>query len=165
MQEKWFSTKKIARAGIIASLYIATSFVTAPIASGAIQIRLSEALTLLCLIFPESVLAVFIGCVFSNLITGCAPYDIIFGSAITLMAGLCTYTVGKIIKNKIFSIIIGGLFPVLLNAFLLPLVWLFCYDTGEYVYILQVVFLIIGQAIAVYGLGIPLILSINKRKE
>ena len=90
MQEKGFTTKKIARAGIIASLYIATSFVTAPIASGAIQIRLSEALTLLALIFPETVPALFVGCGLTNLITGCAPYDIIFGSLITLFASVLT---------------------------------------------------------------------------
>jgi len=161
MQEKGFTTKKIARSGIIASLYIATSFVTAPIASGAIQIRLSEALTLLALIFPEAVPAVFIGCVFSNLITGCAPYDIIFGSLITLFASVLTLITGKFIKNKVLKIVIGGL----LNAFLLPLIWFFCYGTGEYVYILQVAFLIIGQSISVYGLGIPLILATDKRRN
>lgn len=165
MQEKGFTTKKIARAGIIASLYIATSFVTAPIASGAIQIRLSEALTLLALIFPETVPALFVGCGLTNLITGCAPYDIIFGSLITLIASVLTLITGKFIKNKVLKIVIGGFFPVFLNAFLLPLIWFFCYGTGEYVYILQVAFLIIGQSISVYGLGIPLLLATDKRRN
>ena len=157
-------TKKITRAGVIAALYTVTSLVTAPIASGAIQVRLSEALTLLALIFPEAVPALFIGCALSNLITGCAIFDIILGSLITLVAATLTYAVGRIIKNTAVKVFIGGLFPVLLNAFLLPLIWMLCYGTGEYVYILQVVFLCIGQGVSVYALGIPLIVAINKRK-
>ncbi len=157
-------TKKITRAGVIAALYSVTSLVTAPIASGAIQVRLSETLTLLALIFPEAVPALFIGCALSNLITGCAIYDIILGSLITLVAAALTYATGKIIKNTVLKIFVGGLFPVFLNAFFLPLIWALCYGTGEYIYILQVVFLTVGQSISVYALGIPLIVSINKRK-
>ena len=127
-------TVKIARAGVIAALYAATSFVSAPIASGAIQLRLSEALTLLPLIFPESIPALFIGCTISNLLTGCAVYDVIFGSLITLVAAALTFLFGRIIKSAPIKIVVGGIFPVLLNALLLPVVWLFCYGTNEYIY-------------------------------
>ena len=162
-KEKAF-TQKITRAGVIAALYAATSLVTAPIASGAIQLRLSEALTLLALIFPEAVPALFIGCALSNLITGCAVYDIIFGSLITLVAAALTYATGKVIKNTALKIFVGGLFPVFLNALFLPLIWMLCYGTGEYIYILQVAFLTVGQSVSVYALGVPLIIAINKRK-
>ncbi len=150
------STTKLARAGIISALYAVVSFISAPIASGAIQIRLSEALCLLPLIFPESILGLTIGCALSNLITGLAPYDVIFGSLITLIASIFTYFCGKIIKKNILKIVIGGLFPVLLNAFFLPLIWKWCYGFIEYVYLLQVLFLIIGQGVSVYAIGTPL---------
>ena len=150
------STTKLARAGIISALYAAVSFISAPIASGAIQIRLSEALCLLPLIFPESILGLTIGCALSNLITGLAPYDVIFGSLITLIASVFTYLCGKIIKKDSLKIFIGGLFPVLLNAFFLPLIWKWCYGFIEYVYLLQVLFLIIGQGVSVYAIGTPL---------
>ena len=45
------ATKIIVRAGLIAGLYVVLSLLTLPIASGAIQFRLSEALTILPLFF------------------------------------------------------------------------------------------------------------------
>lgn len=158
-------TKKLSRAGLVAGLYTLLSLITFPVASGAIQFRVSEALCVLPLIFPETVPALAVGCLLSNLITGCAPFDIVFGSLITLLAGLCTYFVGKCIKNTAIKIFIGGLFPVLLNAFLLPLIWLWCYGTIEYVYMLQVLFLIVSQSVSVYALGTPLYLAVKGMKD
>ena len=148
-----FSTKSLALSGMIAALYVALSLITFPVASGAIQIRLSEGLTLLPLIMPEAIPAVFIGCMLSNLITGCAVFDVLIGSLITLVAGILTYLIGKFIKKTALKIFVGGLFPVLLNAFLLPLIWYFCYGEMEYVYIVQASFLIVSQSVSVYALG------------
>lgn len=156
-------TKKIARAGVIAGLYAVTSLITAPIASGAVQVRLSEALCVLSLIFPESIPALFVGCALSNLITGCAPLDIVLGSLITLFASVFTFVTGKVVKNTALKIFIGGLFPVFLNALILPLIWTVCYGAGEYLYIVQAVFLMIGQSISVYAIGTPLYIAIKKR--
>ena len=157
-------TKTITRAGVIAALYAATSFVTAPIASGAVQVRLSEALTLLALLFPEAIPALFVGCFISNFVTGCATLDVVLGSLITLVAALLTRFVGIKIKSTSLKIILGGLFPVILNAVFLPLIWLLCYGTGEYVYVLQVAMLLAGQALSVYALGTPLYLAVLKMK-
>ena len=148
-----FSTKSLALSGMIAALYVALSLITFPVASGVIQIRLSEGLTLLPLIMPEAIPAVFIGCMLSNLITGCAVFDVLIGSLITLVAGILTYLTGKFIKKTALKIFVGGLFPVLLNAFLLPLIWYFCYGEMEYVYIVQASFLIVSQSVSVYALG------------
>ena len=157
-------TKIITRAGVIAALYSATSFVTAPIASGAIQIRLSEALTLLALILPEAIPALFVGCIISNFVTGCAITDVVLGSLITLVAAVLTHISAKLIKNVGLKIFVGGLFPVVLNAVFLPLIWLLCYGTGEYIYILQVALLLAGQSLSVYALGVPLYFAVRKFK-
>ena len=156
-------TIKIARAGIIAALYIVTSLITAPIASGTIQVRLSEALTLLPLLFPEAVPALFIGCAFSNLITACAPFDVLFGSIITICASVLTFGIGKLNCKLWIKILLGGLPPVLMNAFLLPIIWLYCYGTSEYIYTVQVGLLLVGQAISVYALGSPVYMAIAKK--
>ena len=148
-----FVTRAITRAGVVAALYVALSFAVLPVASGAIQFRPSEALCVLPLFFPETIPALFIGCMLSNLITGCAVWDIIFGSVITLIATALTFLSGRLIKNVAAQIAVGGLFPVLLNAFLLPLIWYYCYGELEYVYVLQVLFLIISQSVSVYLLG------------
>jgi uncharacterized membrane protein len=160
-----FSTKSLALSGMIAALYVALSLITFPVASGAIQIRLSEGLTLLPLIMPEAIPAVFIGCMLSNLITGCAIFDVVFGGLITLVAGLLTYLTAKIIKNTATKIVVGGIFPVALNAFLLPLIWIWCYGVLEYAYFLQVGFLLISQSISVYAFGTPIYLATNKLKN
>ncbi len=158
-------TKKITRAGVIAGLYAVTSLITAPIASGAVQVRLSEALCMLALILPEAIPALFVGCALSNLITGCAPLDIALGSVVTLVASVMTFLVGKGIKNNAVKIFIGGLFPVMLNALILPLIWSLCYGAGEYVYILQALLLLIGQALSVYGIGVPLLMGVKNKEK
>lgn len=162
---KLFTTKRIVRAGLIGGIYVALSLIVFPVASGAIQFRPSEALTVLPLIFPEAVLALFIGCALSNLITGCAVFDILFGSLITLFAGVFTFCAGKLIKNTAVKVVVGGLFPVLMNALLLPLIWVWCYGALEYMYIIQALFLILSQSVSVYALGVPLYISTKKLKD
>ena len=156
------STKSRCRAGIIAGLYVVLSLITFPIASGAMQLRVSEGLTILPLFIPESVFALFVGCVLCNLITGCAILDVVLGSLVTLVAGLCTFAIGKLIKNSVVKMFLGGLFPVLFNAFFLPLIWLLCYGALEQVYIVQVGWLLASQAIAVYGVGTPTFITMQK---
>ena len=155
------TTSSIARAGIIAGLYVVLTLITFPIASSEIQFRPSEGLTLLPLIFPEAIVGVFVGCVLSNLI-GCVVLDIIFGGLITLISAILTYFVGKLIKSMPLKIIIGGIFPVLLNAFLLPVIWYYAYYESSYIYVIQVVFLLVSQSISVYAVGTPTILLMNR---
>ena len=164
MLKNYFSTARIARAGIICALYIVVSLVCAPIASGPVQVRLSEALTVLAVIFPEAIPALFLGCALSNLITGCAPYDVIFGSLVTLIAATCSYFCAKPLKNIPLKIVVGGFFPIALNAFILPLIWLWCYGFIEYIYFVQVGILAIGQSLSIYLVGTPVYLVADRLK-
>ena len=165
--KKW-TTLMLARAGIIAALYVALSYAVLPVASGAIQFRISEALTILPLFYVESIPALFIGCLLSNLLTGCLWQDIVFGSLTTLCAGIFTHLVGRALRNSAkhyLKIALGGLFPVLMNALILPLIWLWAYGdislpfewAAEYstliLYGLQVAFLLLSQSVAIYVCG------------
>ncbi len=158
-------TKIVARSGVIASLYFVLTAAVLPVASGAIQFRVSEGLTLLPLLFPEAVPALFVGCILANLVTGCVIYDVIFGSVVTLVAACFTYLSGRILKKTGFKIAVGGLFPVLLNAFLLPLIWFFCYESLEYAYMIQVLLLLAGQGVSVYLAGTVMLLPLIKLRE
>ena len=151
MQNK--STLLIVRAGVIAGLYVVLSFVTLPISGGAIQFRPAECLTLLPLLLPESIPALFFGCLIFNTISALPIYDVVFGSLITLIAGVGTFFIGKLIKTTWLKLFFGGLFPVLLNAFFLPIIWYYCYGQLEMIYILSVLSLTISQALSVYLLG------------
>ena len=146
----------LARTGIIAALYVALTFACLSVASGNIQFRVSEMLTLLPLFYVEAVPALFIGCIVANIVSGCAIWDIVLGSVITLVAAAATYGIGRIFKNAPIRISLGGLFPVALNAFGLPLVWWLCYGELSIGYWLNVGYLFLSQGVIIWGLGTAL---------
>ena len=166
-----FTTKRICRAGIIAALYVGLTYAFMPLAFGAFQVRPVEALCILPLFFPEAIPALCVGCALSNLASPFALYDVLFGSLTTLLASLGTYTVGRYIKKTAPKIVFGGLFPVLLNAFIIPLVIVFlCGDTAGQAtvwtaYLFYAGSLLVTQSVWVYGLGTPLALLLSRRER
>lgn len=158
-------TKIFARAGIIAALYTVISLVVFPFASGAVQIRISEGLTLLAAIFPEAIFGLSVGCLISNLITGCAPFDVIFGTLITMVAAVLSFVCARKIRSNFLKILIGGIFPVVLNATLLPLIWIYCYGAIDYIYPIQVLLIMLGQAVSVYAVGSPILIAVDRLKK
>ncbi|MCH5148668.1 MAG: QueT transporter family protein [Clostridiales bacterium] len=132
--KKLFTVKRICRAGIIAALYVALTYAFGAISfNGILQIRPAEALCILPLFFPEAVPALFVGCILSNFASPFIIYDVPIGSAATLIAALGTYFAGRLIKKDIVRFIVGGLFPVLVNAFVIPVIIVFlCGDLCGY---------------------------------
>lgn len=162
-----FTTKRICRAGIIAALYVALTYAFGAIAyTGIVQIRPAEALCILPLFFPEAVPALFIGCALSNLGSPFIMYDVPIGAAATLIAALGTYFAGKLIKPHALKVFVGGLFPVLVNAFIIPIIIVvlcgdLCgYDAVNIAYWVNFGSLCATEGIWVYGLGIPLYIAI-----
>ena len=107
----------IAQAAIIAALYVVITYFVAAfnMASGAIQVRLSEALTILPVFTPAAIPGLFIGCLLANTLTGAVIWDIIFGSLATLIATIGTYLLRK-------TKFLYTLPPVLSNAIIVPIV-------------------------------------------
>ena len=129
MFKEIFTTKRICRAGVIAALYVALCYAFMPVAYGGIlQIRPAEALCILPLFFPEAVPALYIGCMLANLTSPMLIYDVFLGSLATLVAATLTGIVGYLMRNKdsvgahVAKIGIGGFFPVVANAFIIPLI-------------------------------------------
>lgn len=158
------NTLYLARSGIIAGLYVVLTLITFPVASGFFQFRASEGLTLLPLVFPEAIVGVTVGCLISNIITGCAFFDVLLGSLVTLVAALLTWATGKIIRKQVMNIILGGVFPVIFNAVFLPLIWVLCY-TADYVYGTLFFSLLISQTLSVYIVGVPVVILSNRYKN
>ena len=157
---KKFPTLVIARTAIICALYVALTYALMSLAYGPIQIRIGEGLTLLPLIYPESIFALFLGCILANVGSPYGFYDISIGSVTTLLAAICTFLIGKFIKNKPLKIILGGLPPVLFNAFILPAMWLlFGFDAG---YVANMLSILATQAIFVYAVGTPLYIALDR---
>lgn len=107
------TTKRMVRAAMIAVVYTVISLVAAPLAYGAVQVRFSEALTLLPLFTPDAIWGVTLGCFITNMI-GSSPIDMVFGTLATLLAALCTYR-ARHIRLKGLPIV-AALPPILINA-------------------------------------------------
>ena len=166
-----FTAKRLCRAGIIAALYVALTYSFGAIAyNGFLQIRPAEALCILPLFFPEAVPALYIGCMLSNLGSPFLVYDVFIGSLATLFAALGTYLVGRFFKKHALKLFLGGLFPVLLNAFVIPVVIVFLcgdlsYGTKAATYWTFAGSLAATEAVWVYALGAPLYFFIERMRK
>ena len=89
MLKDTFNAKALTRAGIIGAVYVVLTMALFPLSFGAVQVRISEGLTLLPLIFPESVLGLTVGCLISNLF-GNGVIDVVFGTLATFLSAILT---------------------------------------------------------------------------
>ena len=115
--------RELCRAALIAAIYCVLTYISAALglASGAIQIRLSEMLTILPAFSPAAIGGLFIGCALSNLLTGCALWDIVFGALATLIGAVGTHYIAKIDKR------LSPIPPILANAAIVPFVLKYTY--------------------------------------
>jgi len=157
-----FSTKRLARAGIIAALYAVVTYLLAPYAYGPFQIRPAEALTILPIFFPEAIPGLFVGCALANLLSGYGIYDIVFGSLITLIAAIMTYFIGKALKKNFLSVILGGLPPIVLNAVGIPIIIILVSADSWAAYITYFLQMLLTQSVWIYVLGIPLYFAMKR---
>ena len=154
--------KKLTRTAIIAAMYVALTFLSslAGLASGAIQLRLSEMLCILPVFLPEGVLGLFLGCLLSNLLTGCAVWDIIFGSLATLIGALGAYLLRKLPDKLIF---ISTLPTVFANGLIIPAVLILVYGVPDAYYFLMLT-VGAGEIISAAVGGTALYFMIKKSK-
>ncbi len=112
------------QAALIAALYIVLTQLAAgfDLASGAIQVRFSEVLTVLPFFTPAAVPGVAVGCLLANLLTGSALPDVIFGTLATLIGAVLTH---RLRKHRFLC----TLPPVISNAIIIPLVLRYAYGT------------------------------------
>ena len=146
------------QAAMIAAVYVILTFLVNALglASGAVQIRFSEALTVLPFFTPAAIPGLFIGCVLSNTLTGCVPLDIVFGSLATLLGALGTYRVRKYKW-------LAAVPPVLANTLIVPFVLKYAYGIEPLWFSFGTVFL--GEFISCGILGMILLFSLQKNAK
>lgn len=159
MQKNKKHVRFLCEAALIAAIYVILTYFCAAVgmSSGAIQLRFSEALCIFGLFTPAALPGVALGCFMANLLTGCALWDIVFGSLASLIG-----MVGVIALKKF-----PYLAPVpyaLANMIIVPFVVKLVYGAPE---ALPLIFLTvgIGEIISVFGFGIPLYLVLKKHKN
>ena len=151
-------TKFVCFNALVAALYVVFSmpFGTISTSSG-LQFRPSEALTVLPAPCPYTIVGLTIGCAISNLTSAFGVFDVVLGSLTTLVAGVICCI--KPFKTPYTAQIP----PIVLNAVFLPLIWIVAYGVIEYVYYLQVIFLLVSQSVSIYAIGTPLYFAIKNK--
>ena len=152
MFKKLLTTRSLCVSAVIAALYAAMTLLLAPISYGPIQLRLSEAMTLLPILLPQAVPGLFVGCLIANLYTGMLT-DIIFGSLATLLAAIGTF----LLRKKPF---LAASCPVLSNSVIVGLVLALSFHLPVALTMLEVA---LGEIGAV-ALGLLILSGIKRAK-
>ena len=148
----------LVQAAMIAALYVVFTFLANAmgIASQVIQVRFSEALTILPYFTPAAIPGLFIGCLLAYILTGCAIPDIVFGSLATLIGAVFTY---KLRKNKWLAPVP----PILSNVIVVPFVLLYAYGVRPLWF--SFITIAIGEVISCGLLGMLLLFTLNKYRS
>ena len=147
--------KRIASNAIVAALYFVLTVATSAFSYGAIQVRIAEALVLLCFFRKDYIIGVTLGCLLANLFSTMPMpiLDMVFGTLATLIS-----SVAIAFMRKLF---IATIFPVLVNAFVVGAelyfmlqepFWFSCLTVG------------IGEFIAVSVLGYTLFMILGRQE-
>lgn len=114
------STLFLVQAAAIGAIYVVLTLVFAPLSFGEVQIRFSEALTVLPYFTPAAIPGLFVGCIIANFLGGALPVDILFGSIATLLGAVFTY---KLRGSKWLA----PLPPIAANTVIVPFVLYYGY--------------------------------------
>lgn len=146
----------LTHAAVIAALYVVLTMIANALglANYAIQVRFSEALTILPLFTPAAIPGLVIGCLLSNLLTGCAVLDVVFGSFATLLGALGTYALRRFKW-------LAPVPPIVANILIVPFVLAYVYRfEGSVPYFMVTVG--IGEIISCGALGLTLLNVLQK---
>lgn len=157
-QTRRLQTASLTQAAIIAALYIVLTFLSNAfgLANFAVQVRFSESLTILPYFTKAAIPGLFIGCLLSNILTGCAMPDIVFGSLATLIGAVVTYA----LRRYKWAAPIG---PILSNAVTIPFVLLYAYGIKPLWF--SFVTVTAGEIISCGLLGMLLLFALEKHRR
>ena len=144
----------LVQAAAIAAVYVVVTILFAPFGFGEIQVRISEALTVLPYFTPAAVPGLFVGCLIGNLTAGGIPMDIMLGSLATLIGAVFTHLLRK---NRYLAPIP----PILANALIVPFVLRFGYGSNLPIPLMMLT-VGIGEVISCGVLGMTLLLALER---
>ena len=150
-------TRRLVRGAVIAALYAALTLLLQPISYGAVQVRLSEAMTLLPVLMPEAVAGVTLGCLLANILGGSMLPDVVFGTLATFLAALAT-------RRLRGSFALAALMPVVANGLIVGAVVHYCY-APEMALPLCMLSVALGEAVACYLVGFVLLRAVRRLPE
>lgn len=151
--------KFITQAAVIAALYVVFTLIANMfgMARGIVQVRISEALTILPFFTPAAIPGLFVGCLVANFLTGATMLDVIFGSLATLVGAVGTYFLRK---NKY----VVAIPPIVVNSIVIPLLFTYVYrfENSFWYFVITIG---IGELISCGVLGTALLLGLEDYKD
>lgn len=150
--KKYFTVKNLCLSGIIAALYAGLTILLQTISFNAIQVRVSEAMTLLPVLASAAIPGLTIGCFLANIISPVGWMDMVFGTLATLIAAILT----RLLRKKLY---LAALMPVLSNAIIIGIMLHVAFGEPLWLSMLTVG---AGEALACFILGIPLVKALEK---
>ena len=163
----------LTQGAVIAALYTVLTVIAGSLnlANGVIQVRFSEALTILPAFTPAAIPGLWIGCIVSNILTGCHPLDVIFGSLATLIGALLTYLLTHKRENGKWNYIPGkkSMFlapipPILSNALIVPFILSYVYQFEGSLWFFMIT-VGAGEIISCFVLGLALFNALLPAKD
>jgi len=119
-----FTVKAMAYMAVVAALYAAATFSVAFMSFGPIQFRVSEVLNLLAFFNPIFAPGVLLGVLIANFFSPYGLVDIVFGTGASAIAIALILVTRKIMGINGRGLFVAALWPVVVNAALIPLVFI-----------------------------------------
>lgn len=155
--------------GIIAALYVALTYAQEAVfpnsTSMAVQFRLSEALTMLCIFTPYAIPGLTVGCMLTNFISmGALPLDIILGTFATFLATVSIYKTRNI---RIKGVpVLSAIMPAIFNGVIIGLEIEIFFIEGPFNFVsflTQAGLVALGELVVCLSLGLLLIKTIKNK--
>ena len=158
MFRRLLTTRSLCLSGVIAALYAALTLLLMPISYGAIQCRVSEALTILPVLVPEAIPGLTVGCLIANILGSATIWDMIFGTLATLIAAIAGYLLRKQVFTKLRLPLLSAAAPVISNGVIVGLVLALTLNLPVVLTMLEVA---AGEIVAVI-LGLMILIPLRK---
>ena len=170
-------THQLASAGLIAALYTALTVALGPLSYLAVQVRISEALTLLPIYSRAALWGITVGCLLSNLVgvllgtNIIGVFDVLFGTAATLLAALCSRALRNVRlrwhtkEGKERSLpIASAIPPVIFNAVIVGLELCYVMSGGFQgkIFLIQAFWVGLGELISCLLFGMALCFTLER---
>ena len=157
----------IVTSAVVAALYVVLTYLAAAfgLASNVIQVRFSEALTILPIFTPAAIPGLFVGCIVANALTGAVIFDVIFGSIATLIGAIGAWLIGKYAMKKFkHAYFFAPLPTIVANSIIVPLVLRYAYGLEDAMWYM-VLTVGAGEVISAGILGVLLYLAFRKNAQ
>ena len=146
------------QAAMIAAIYVALTYLFAPISFSEIQVRIAEALTILPVFTPAAVPGLFIGCLIGNTVSGALLPDIVCGSLATLIGAFFTW------KLRNAHPFLAPVPPIVANTLVVPFVLKYAYLVDLPI-LLMMLMVCIGEILSCGVLGLIFYYALRPHKE